>query len=567
MNRKEYLANFFKDNKLNIFLALILYVVSSLTNIVSSWYLQVIVDTVTKSSNFTFWNLLLIALAILLALSLSTVIGVFAYPRFLSKAISQYKDYAFEKLLRKNIASFSRENTATYISALTNDVISIEDNYLKNIFLFVQYAIMFLGSFVLMIYYSLPLTFIVMTLASIPFLVSILSGRKLAQKEMAVSSANETYMATVKDILSGFTVVKSFKAEEEISTMFARANAHLQRKKEGRDRTSQFISGISNLAFILTQAGTMLIGAWMILNKKGGLTAGMLLGFMNLVMYVVQPISYVPGILAKRKASFALIDKMTENLSHHVEDRGMSIPQTLKKGIELKDLSFSYDGKKEALVQINGLFEPHKAYALVGASGSGKSTLLNLLMGSNSNYRGQILFDEVEQRDISSNSLYDILALIQQNVFIFNATISDNITMFKEFPAHEVQRVIQLSGLDQLILEKGQEYLCGENGNKLSGGERQRVAIARSLLRKSSVLLVDEATSALDNQTAHTVSQAILDLKEITRIVVTHRLEQDLLTQYDKLLVLKNGVLVEEGTFQELLDQKEYFYSLFMVNQ
>ena len=208
-----------------------------------------------------------------------------------------------------------------------------------------------------------------------------------------------------------------------------------------------------------------------------------------------------------------------------------------------------------------------KIIGLTGASGSGKSTLLNLLLASYQNYDGTILYDDTELREISSNNLYEIESIIQQNVFVFNATIKDNITMFRDFSEEQVGEAIRLSGLSALIEEKGADYLCGENGSGLSGGEKQRISIARSLLKKSQVLLVDEATASLDAETAYQVSSAILALKDVTSIVVTHSLDEGLLKQYDGIITLKNGSIVETGTFDELLAKKGYFYSLYTVSQ
>ena len=139
--------------------------------------------------------------------------------------------------------------------------------------------------------------------------------------------------------------------------------------------------------------------------------------------------------------------------------------------------------------------------------------------------------------------------------------------MFRDFPEEQIDEAIRLSGLSALIGEKGADYLCGENGSGLSGGEKQRISIARSLLKKSQVLLVDEATAALDAETAYHVSDAILNLKGVTGIVVTHSLEEGLLKQYDGIITLKNGSIVESGTFDELIAERGYFYSLFTVSQ
>ena len=152
-------------------------------------------------------------------------------------------------------------------------------------------------------------------------------------------------------------------------------------------------------------------------------------------------------------------------------------------------------------------------------------------------------------------------------MFVFNATIKDNITMFREFSEEQIDEAIHLSGLSALIEEKGSDYLCGENGSGLSGGEKQRISIARSLLKKSQVLLVDEATAALDAETAYQVSSAILGLKDVTSIVVTHSLDEGLLKQYDGIIALKNGSIIDAGTFDELIAEKGYFYSLFTISQ
>lgn len=237
----------------------------------------------------------------------------------------------------------------------------------------------------------------------------------------------------------------------------------------------------------------------------------------------------------------------------------------LVNAIELEHLSFGYEADKPVLKDVSLRFESGKKYAIVGGSGSGKSTLLNLLMGSYGGYEGSLTIDGIQMREISTDSLYDLTSLIGQSVFLFDDTLKNNITMFREFPAEQVEAAVKRSGLQQLVSERGMDYRCGENGVNLSGGERQRVSIARCLLRGTPVLLLDEATAALDNQTAFAVTGAILHLDGLTRIVVTHRLETALLEQYDGIIVLRDGQVLEQGTFGELMDRKGYFYSLFTL--
>ena len=265
----------------------------------------------------------------------------------------------------------------------------------------------------------------------------------------------------------------------------------------------------------------------------------------------------------KRKATSGLIDKMEGFAKSNEEEVGTLELKSISDGIKFEDVSFSYNvDDKLALKDLSLSFDSGKSYAIVGESGSGKSTILRLIMRGYLNYDGTIKFDDNNLKDIDSTSLYNLLSMVQQDVFIFNSTIKDNITLYKDFDDAKVNRAIELSGLKTLIGKKGLDFNCGENGVNLSGGERQRISIARSLLKNTKVLLMDEATSALDAETSKLVLDQILSLEELTRIVITHSLKKEELKKFDEILVMKNGEIVEQGTYDELITKKDYFYSL-----
>lgn len=272
------------------------------------------------------------------------------------------------------------------------------------------------------------------------------------------------------------------------------------------------------------------------------------------------------ALTAALRAGLALTDKLAAALSGGERDEG-GLPALPGQGVEFRRVSFGYGPGGEVLHDISFSLRPGECAALVGASGSGKSTLLRLLMAAHADYSGEIRLGGRELRELESESLYDLVSIIEQEVFVFNASIRDNITMFRAFPEEEVARAIELSGLSALVAERGALALCGENGSALSGGERQRVSIARSLLRRSELLLADEADAALDAATARQVTDSLLSLNGLTRIVVTHDLDAALLRRCDLILALKGGRIVESGSFDELIERRGYFYSLFTLAQ
>lgn len=565
---RPFLKQFYRNNRVNFAVSLLAAMAMAGINLYLSQLLQQLLDLAAGTPGTPgLAQLGAGVLAVLLAVAAAGGLQCLFRSRFLARAMGQYKDYAYGELMKKSISAFYGENTSTYISALTNDANSIETNYLANIFTLVEQVILFFGAFALMLWYSPVLTLGAFAMSFLPVLASLAAGKRLAVAEEKISRRNDSFVSTLKDSLSGFSVVKSFQAERELFRLFSKENGQVQEAKRQRMQLDAIISTIGSVAGAGAQLGVFLLGAYLALSGQG-VTPGVVMVFVQLMNFVIQPIASLPGLLANRKAARALVAKLAGALTSHVRQEGRAIPKRLEQGIELRDLSFAYEeGGRPVLQHVSVRLQAGKSYALVGASGSGKSTLLNLLMAGHSGYEGQILYDGAELRDVSTESLYELVSLIQQNVFVFNSTIRDNITMFREFPSSQVDRAAALSGLQELIQAKGEGYLCGEGGSGLSGGERQRISIARSLLRRSPVLLVDEATAALDKETAFRVSSSILNLEGLTRIVVTHSLEEALLRRYDGILVLKNGVLEECGRFEELMERKGYFYSLYTVSQ
>lgn len=564
---KQLRAQFFYKNIPIFCLAVFAALAAGSLNLILSWIIQQLMDTAAgKSGALSFRTLLLISAGFVLLCAGLSLLNYASQPRFLELAMRQYKDFAFKKLIGKSISSFRDESAAGYLSALTNDAASIETNYLAQMLAMITKAVTFIGALLLMCRYSLLMTAIAAGLTVLPLIASLLTGNRLQAVESRVSERNGEFTAALSDCLAGFTVVKNFKAEREIFRLFAQSNKALEHEKFTGRRIKMLVGMIGAVTGIFAQLGVFIAGVY--LSMKGGsMTPGAVVLFVNLMNFIISPIAELPGLLACRKAALGLVDKLAAALERSSSREGSETLNRLEHGIRLENVSFAYEPGKTVLHGINAEFEAGRAYALVGGSGSGKSTLLNLLMAAETNYSGHILADGIELSDISTESLYGTMAAIQQNVFVFNASIKDNVSMFRDFPKTETDEAIARAHLGALIRERGEDYLCGENGSGLSGGEKQRISIARSLLKKSSVLLADEVTAALDAQTAHRVSSDILDLQGITRIVVTHTLEESLLRRYDKIFVLRGGRIEEAGSFADLMANKGYFYALFTVAQ
>ena len=480
-------------------------------------------------------------------------------PKYQQKAITQYKNNIYGHILDKNIANFNKHNTSTYISALTNDINKIEESYLFSAFDLITNITLFLCTIVVMLIYSPLLTLAGIILSLLPFIGAIIVGGKLAFHEKEISDQNASFMHFVKDNLIGFSTVKVFKSEKKIKELFVKNNYILENKKASKTRTLAIMEMVQTILSLVSQFGVFFIGAYISI-KTGDIAPSVILLFVQLMNYIINPLMQIPSSLSKRLACKPLFTKISEIIQIESDNSQGDLIENIDE-ITISNLKFMYDDKK-ILKEINYKFEKNKSYAIVGTSGSGKTTLINLLLGKYNDYSGSIYYNETELKDISLDSLFEISSFVEQNVFVFDDSIINNITMYSNIDEELLKESIKKSGLSKLIEEKGPDYRCGENGCNLSGGEKQRISIARALVKKAQLLLLDEATSALDNETSSSITNNLLEIDNTTKIMITHRLDEEILNRFDEIIVMKNGNIVEYGTYKELMNNNSTFKSL-----
>lgn len=561
-NACNYLKYFTQKNRFNLIAAVIATVLLVGFDIGIAFIIMMLVDIATYGDIQGLMRMMAISGGFIFLKFIISFVAKYYRHQYIYKALLQYKNKLFDCILNLNANNFSHETTSKYISAFSNDLNTIELNFVEAIISLTRLIFLLLLGILAMFYLNVKMTFCVILSSGLTMLISVLLGKKIVQIENSVSMDNEKFVGSIKDILSGFSVIKSFKADKEIKSVFREKNSTLEiKKKKRRDELSK-IDIISNTAGSMVLYVVFGVGAW--LTVHGELNTGAVLAFVQLLNYVINPIQEIPPLVSKICAAVILIKKQQYILQLNevkVEDRKFDFTSEIR----YDNVCFGYDEKGLILNHINLVLKKGRSYAVVGASGSGKSTLMNLLLGYHYNYTGNITIDGTEIRKISNNDLYEIYSVIQQNIFIFDGSIKDNITMFKEFKNKDIEMAVKLSNLQDFVNKNGLDYNCGENGCNLSGGERQRISIARGLLKRTPIILMDEATAALDNTTSYSIEQSMLSLDKLTRIVITHKMNEKVLRMYDEIIVIKNGEVAEVGTFDELIKSYGQFYSLYNI--
>lgn len=556
---------FLKDNKFNFYMTIFSLLLCTAMNVLMAFMLQFFIEAVEFGSDEILRNGFIVVIVYFLIFWLFRSLQRRYKNTYMYKALSQFKDYVFEKMLDKSISQFENGASAKLISAFSNDLATIEGNYLGGTLSLILTVMLFIAASLASLYIEWRLALPILMVSIICIFFSLKYGRKLVEKEKETSEENMDFVAQVKDLLNGFIVIKSFKAEKEVLDIFKQKNISLEETKQDKRVTSDTVTIYSDISSIVVN--TLIFALGFIFALRGMMSIGKVIAFIQLGNYILEPVRSLAPLISNRNATIKLVERISDEVEKREEKQQGVILEEFKDSIEFRKLNFAYAKDKVVLENVNLRFEKGKSYAIVGGSGSGKSTLLKLLLGYNEGYQGDVLIDGIQIRDIDLDSLYDKISIIQQDVFLFDSSIKNNITMFSSFDENKVKSAIEKSGIYSLIEEKGEDYSCGEGGKNLSGGEKQRVSIARCLVRETPILLMDEATAALDNNTALMVENKILGIDHLTRIIVTHRFQETIMKKYDEIYVMNKGTVIENGNFEELMKKQGYFYSLYKVSE
>lgn len=550
---------YIKKNKILFMLTILTSTVASLGYVFLAILLQQLLDIAMGKNLQQFIKMILFSIAYF------AVLGIFLYlqsllsKKIICKVMRQIRSDVFQGIVSHNMEDFSKKNTADYISIITNDVKMIEDNFLLPLFEVVQYTVIFISSFVLMIYFDIIVTICVIVAIAIMFLVPSLLGSNLEKKQNIFSSKLEDFTGGLKDILSGFEVIKCYSMKQYVIHRFNRENDETIHSKYSVDKLIALNEGLSSFLALMVQIVVLFLSSYFIIT--GRITIGTLLGMVQVSSNLANPLIMIFTNVPKIKSIQPIVEKLHSISERSIEYSHKERVTTFNNYIYVKDLSFSYDKQAKVLNEMNCIIEKGKKYVLVGKSGCGKSTFIKLLTGYYSDYKGTIIYDDKELDLLEKEDVVQLSSIIHQNIYLFDETIFDNICLHEDYPKEIVDKAVKESGLDEFIsgLPDGIFYRVGENGSNLSGGQKQRIAVARALIRNKPILVLDEGTSAIDTQTAYDIESRLLKITDLTLITITHNLKEELLKNYDEVIYMDNGRIIEQGHFQELVNTSSCF--------
>ena len=473
----------------------------------------------------------------------------------------------YAKVMRLPMGFFSEERKGDIIARMSGDVGEVENSITSSLDMLIKNPIMIILYFITLIATSWKLTlFTVLVLPAMGWLMGKV-GRKLKRQSLEAQGKWSDTMSQLEETLGGLRIIKAFIAEDRMINRFTRCSNELRDAVNKVAMRQALAHPMSEFLGTILIVSVLWFGGALILGHNSSLTAPTFIFYMVILYSVINPLKDFAKAgynIPKGLASMERVDKILK-AENNIKEIPNPKPLTgMNDRIEFKDISFSYDGKREVLKHVNLTVPKGKTVALVGQSGSGKSTLVDLLPRYHDVQGGDITIDGTSIKDVRIADLRSLIGNVNQEAILFNDTFFNNIAFGVENATMEqVIEAAKIANAHDFIMEKPEGYNTniGDRGGKLSGGQRQRVSIARAILKNPPILILDEATSALDTESERLVQEALERLmKTRTTIAIAHRLST--IKNADEICVLYEGEIVERGRHEELLELDGYYKRL-----
>ena len=475
-----------------------------------------------------------------------------------------------EKILQSDTSFLTSKHSGKFISNFTNDTLTLS-NVLNGIAVnAVKEGVTLIFLLGLMFYQNWKLSLLAITLIPIAALFSRKIGKRMGKAVTTFLTISEVFTKYLSEILKATQVIKIFQKEKDelknLSNVISSRTdtiVKMERTRLGAGPIMETITGIA-IAIVVFTGGLQSIA--------GQIEIGQFFSFLTALMLAYQPVRALASVnigIQEGLTAAERIYKLLDNKDFITNKEGSKEFQITNAGVKLKNLSFKYSDGTQALKNINATINGGTKVALVGPSGGGKSTFINLIPRFYDPQEGCVEIDSQNIKDVTIQSLRRHIAMVSQDVVLFDDTVKANIAYGNiEASDKEILEASKLANCHDFIedLQNKYETLIGENGVKLSGGQKQRISIARAILKKSSIILLDEATSSLDTESEKKVQDAINNLTQSkTTIIIAHRLST--INKVDKILVIKDGKLIEEGSHKSLIDNSIMYKKLYEQQQ
>ncbi|MCL2404790.1 MAG: ABC transporter ATP-binding protein/permease [Defluviitaleaceae bacterium] len=526
-----------------LFVFVILSVISGAMFSGANIFRQIIIDALIGGDTGRFVRFIVYGLVFIFVTGIIYFLTELAGQKFKVNYKQAMRQGAYGGIMRRNALDFESKDTGEYISCMTNDINIINGSFLSPLLMLIRPVTSVVSAIIIMLLYSPLLTLVALGCALLSIFVPIIFSNPIQKAQVKVSKANTSFTVALKELLNGFSVISSFNIFSQAKKRFDKVNNELAQSEFRHEKISSGATSTSQMIGVVSGFAMLAVSGVLVLNDV--ITIGDLVLFSGLSGALssgaVMSMQLVPYIRSA-KPILAAFSEITDYQDESFVGTGSPC---FNKSILVKDLSFEYNENTPILSNLSFELKKNEKVALIGSSGGGKTTLIKLLCGKYATYSGEIFYDNDEIKALDNMQLRKLIAIIPQHVYIFNETIHYNICLGEDFSDDDLNRAVQLSGVNKFLpqMPSGIDTGCGEGGNNLSGGQKQRIALARALIRGIDFLILDEGVSAIDVETANEIEQELLNKNELTLLTITHRIKDGLIDSYDRVVRLDNGML------------------------